>query len=1136
MSKALVEQNVHLAVCECGNTFHIADFGDPPDGPARKPRKVPRGMRAAKSESVEVADKAAEEGAFAKTPDHRKRRSKALDRPVRILPTCDWVYNDHQDGIHVPSDAGCALCQRASLRSRRRAKVTSRDHERRITLGEYSVDLLVRIGEIWSYSLVLGNKALKDRKSADAGKQVLPALVDIPITEEERAKKRKICVATTLVDKSAPSIKRGLFRSILVAEYVWVSPCVRRIHSDQEPGVLANQEALHENAILLTLTEGHASKDNPVAEGAISYLSSAARTALEAASENLSKEVKEFLYMYAVEWAAVLWSAKSAEECGETRVKVRVKDVIPFMSGVLWREGPGHKAEKDSPSGKFGFFLVPSMIVPGGSVIITAEPGEPTRIVVATTVRQHSHEGKLIFPKKGEISVPKELRGRPKKGVAKTEGPKRGRGRPRKDAVPKGLIAELKQVADPELFAALSTVLEGDMPTEDACVADEQGYYAVQDKPFDIDIEWTVENRYGTEIDVFEGVDDLGAGGREVTEEGPPEAFSAVRVLREVEAHVTQAVPLKEARKRPGYRPALAKEIGRMLQYRAWGLPAPKSRVSKHARIYKAAPRHAVKHKEMPVEDQIDKCRVVVIGNIRILPSGKIHLDRWYRRKGEFWAPVGSLAAFRLMIALCVIQALSPETIDLQSGYLQTRNQDEELYIELAEEIRELLPDDWQRAMAEAARIDREEGGDGSIVFPVEGNMYGEAGAGTSFINQFQDDIVDCEYTRCTADPAFFFKKSEESKKVQPLVTYVDDLGNGRCHKEKVSLWDKLRAKGWIFDPEMGLRKFLGIVVNILSPRCIELSQEAYLGAVIERHEKRHNVTVKERKTLPESVPVPGDEATEKDGVRSDVGGMMWASRGTRPDLARGTTAIASCANRYVPASHDPFLTAMLGYAKSTLSRVMRFDATGLPTDLTEWGIGTWPDSDYRPARADVGPRCQSGVMLCLAPLVSLDGGLVVKKEGLLAWDWASTGQRFAKLSIAEGEAVALCQAARAGIGACTVWCELVRAGTGGLEWRVGRDVDDRDVLVRVEIPPHEVVRLFEDNAAALAACERGFSSSFAYFSRTYAVNITWPAERARTGELVMLHEHEESARMLSDCLTKMVAPKALIERGILSA
>ena len=109
-----------------------------------------------------------------------------------------------------------------------------------------------------------------------------------------------------------------------------------------------------------------------------------------------------------------------------------------------------------------------------------------------------------------------------------------------------------------------------------------------------------------------------------------------------------------------------------------------------------------------------------------------------------------------------------------------------------------------------------------------------------------------------------------------------------------------------------------------------------------------------------------------------------------------------------------------------------------------------------------------------------------------------------------------------------------MRAGTGGLEWRVGRDVDDRDVLVRVEIPPHEVVRLFEDNAAALAACERGFSSSFAYFSRTYAVNITWPAERARTGELVM--SHEESARMLSDCLTKMVAPKALIERGILSA
>ena len=109
--------------------------------------------------------------------------------------------------------------------------------------------------------------------------------------------------------------------------------------------------------------------------------------------------------------------------------------------------------------------------------------------------------------------------------------------------------------------------------------------------------------------------------------------------------------------------------------------------------------------------------------------------------------------------------------------------------------------------------------GEGQCVFPVEGNMYGEAGAGQGFIVVFQNALIRCGWTRAKEDPSFFFRLCPKSKKLQGISSYVDDLAGAISSKDPKKIWDELRARGWIFENEKELTKFLGVVIKKNSPR-----------------------------------------------------------------------------------------------------------------------------------------------------------------------------------------------------------------------------------------------------------------------------------------------------------------------------
>ena len=243
----------------------------------------------------------------------------------------------------------------------------------------------------------------------------------------------------------------------------------------------------------------------------------------------------------------------------------------------------------------------------------------------------------------------------------------------------------------------------------------------------------------------------------------------------------------------------------------------------------------------------------------------------------------------------------------------------------------------------------------------------------------------------------------------------------------------------------------------------------------------------------------------------------MWAARGTRADLARATTAVASVVTTWSP-EWMQYLTQLMSYAKGSLDVVLVMDARSLPKTLDQWMTDVSADADYRH------PKCQTGVFVALSPISAQPSGEHVaasagKQEAFLPLEWSTHGQKYAKLHVAEGEVVGAVHGGRAGLQWSAVYSELAEGR------RADADLDD--------LEPYSVVRLREDNAACELALKRGYSAAMSYISKIYAVSVAWAGERVAAGEIEV--QHEESKWMVADVLTKIMQPVVLFARRILA-
>jgi hypothetical protein len=190
-----------------------------------------------------------------------------------------------------------------------------------------------------------------------------------------------------------------------------------------------------------------------------------------------------------------------------------------------------------------------------------------------------------------------------------------------------------------------------------------------------------------------------------------------------------------------------------------------------------------------------------------------------------------------------------------------------------------------------------------------------------------------------------------------------------------------------------------------------------------------------------------------------------------------------------------------MGFVKGEPDVRLRLDARGESRDVRDWRFDMSADADFKPGRT------QTGMFLCLTPMRS-DGTL----RTFLNTDHTSTGQKYAKLSAAESEAVAAVHALRVGLRYCESWWLITNPET----W-IG---EGQHVGPLPDIPECVVLRQREDNQACLLLMQRGWSQKLSHLSTTYQVSVLWAAERTREGRVKWYKE--ATAEMLADPLTKL--------------
>ena len=672
-------------------------------------------------------------------------------------------------------------------------------------------------------------------------------------------------------------------------------------------------------------------------------------------------------------------------------------------------------------------------------------------------------------------------------------------------------------------------------------------------------------------------------------------------------ANVVKVFALKDAKQtRANYKETVAKELGRHMEFSTYGKPVAKSSTPTRSVFYRGKLIYGVKNWETPAEHK-DKARLVVQGCLRVTRTGKVLLEKHFKKPGEFWAPNSSMAGFRLVTAVGAIQGLPVQTIDLDSAYLQSYAREEDRYLMFCPEVLESMPDDWQREIQKAVAEDLRLGGSGEVVFPLVKNIYGKSDAGTNFINDFQLTLEKAGWDRLPHCHGTFVRHCKYTGRPMILANYVDDLAVVLTPESDKEVWAEIRNAGWKFDPPKPLEKFLGIVSKTYPEydhRLLVLEQQDLMKKVVDDYEKTHNVTLRPRITLPTNVPdildpldpvwpakgcrvvepgydiaanphdadsspsnqeeddehmaaragrgkspisrdasgyprcplefcnllaphlqpdddprlpgwvtrlaylskankplPPGEAGTP---MRSAVGALFYGARGTRPDIMKAVHELARRVTKWDPKCVE-FLEQLLGYVKGVhLGLVV--DARGLPKSLAEWTIDLSTDARYH------APFSTTGIFISIAPCNP-------HTERFLTLDWTSHAQQYVKLDVASAEVVSAVHGMHCGLRYQASWTLL---SGGHWEWCLDGEAPR----------PCDVMRQRQDNTACIAQLTRGWSSNMSLLPILYGCSSGWACQRIREGRVHL--QHEPTAQMLADPLTKLTAPSVFKTRGVL--
>jgi hypothetical protein len=226
----------------------------------------------------------------------------------------------------------------------------------------------------------------------------------------------------------------------------------------------------------------------------------------------------------------------------------------------------------------------------------------------------------------------------------------------------------------------------------------------------------------------------------------------------------------------------------------------------------------------------------------------------------EIFSPVGSAAAFRVLVGLAAQQGLKIHQIDFKQAFLNGVLQ-EEVYLQPPEGV--------------------PISGEGEVVLKLEKALYGLKQAPKEWHDLLKGSLLGMGFTQSQADPGVFMRGGII------LLLYVDDqLIFG---KEVEEIQSTIREIGEVFEiTDMGPATFFLGVDILRSGSSITLSQKRYTAQLLEQYrselekQKREASTPSERPIAESGSSVSIDQGK----YASLVGALLYLAVWTRPDIS----------------------------------------------------------------------------------------------------------------------------------------------------------------------------------------------------------------------------------------------------------
>ena len=301
------------------------------------------------------------------------------------------------------------------------------------------------------------------------------------------------------------------------------------------------------------------------------------------------------------------------------------------------------------------------------------------------------------------------------------------------------------------------------------------------------------------------------------------------------------------------------------------------------------------------------KSRIVVRGDLQKLRPGE-----------DTWSPTASMRLLKTFVAAATQEGKEIKQVDFIAAFIQAKVR-ERVFVKLSEDLATICPQ-YAHLIGRPLRLSR--------------GLYGLTLCGKYWHVELQEYLTEIGFVQSKVDPSLMIRRDKNGNYIK-LINYVDDmLYFGNTTEVEESFVKELKDRFNVTDLGVA-RWYLGVQLTRKGKDYV-IDQSRYIKHFLEG--LKNKFKIKERKTpLPlDFTPTAKDCAlTEEEreqvqqrfgnlNYRSIIGGIIYASSGTRPDVTYAVGKLAKFSN--APGmKHFRALIWLVGYMSTTKERGIRY-------------------------------------------------------------------------------------------------------------------------------------------------------------------------------------------------------------------